>query len=98
MEEGPVSMGLSAARKLRKVIENLSRILAIELVTAARAIEFRSGLVPSPATSSVIRTLREVVPGIGPDRWLSPELESAVTLVQSGKVAGVASQVVKELR
>lgn len=97
MQEDHVSMGWSAARKLRKVIENLSRILAIELVTAARAIEFRKGLVASPATSSVINTLREVVPGIGPDRWLSPELESAVTLVQSGKVASAARQVVKDL-
>ena len=97
MQEDHVSMGWSAARKLRKVVENLSRILAIELVTAARAIEFRKGLVASPATSSVIKTLREVVPGIGPDRWLSPELESAVTLVQSGKVASAARQVVRDL-
>lgn len=97
MQEDHVSMGWSAARKLRTVIENLSRILAIELVTAARAIEFRSGLKPSPASQSVIKTLREVVPGIGPDRWLSPELEAAVALVQSGKVESAARAVVKNL-
>lgn len=97
MQEDHVSMGWSAARKLRKVVENLSRILAIELVIAARAIEFRKGLTPSPATSSVIGMLREVVPGIGPDRWLSPELEAAVKLVQSGKVADAAKKVVKDL-
>ena len=98
MQEDHVSMGWSAARKLRKVVENLSRILAIELVTSARAIEFRKGLAPAPATNSVIKTLREVVPGIGPDRWLSPELEAAVKLVQSGKVIEAAKKVVTDLR
>lgn len=97
MQEDHVSMGWSAARKLRKVIENLSRILAIELVTSARAIEFRKGLTPSPATSAVIKKLREVVPGIGPDRWLSPELEAAVTLVQSGQIVSAAKKVVANL-
>lgn len=98
MQEDHVSMGWSAARKLRKVVENLSRILAIELVTSARAIEFRVGLTPSPAAASVIRELRRLVPGVGPDRWLSPELEAAVTLVQSGKVEAAARQVIKDLR
>jgi histidine ammonia-lyase len=97
MQEDHVSMGWSAARKLRKVVENLSRILAIELVTAARAVEFRSGLIPSPAAQSVIKTLREVVPGVGSDRWLSPELEAAVLLVQSGKIELAARAVVKTL-
>ena len=50
MQEDHVSMGWNAARKLRKVVENLSRILAIELVTAARAIDLRTGLTPAPAT------------------------------------------------
>ena len=98
MQEDHVSMGWSAARKLRRVVENLSRILAIELVTSARAIEFRVGLTPSPATANVIQTLRTFVPGIGPDRWLSPELEAAVRLVQSGKIAAAARVVIKELR
>ncbi len=98
MQEDHVSMGWSAARKLRKVVENLSRILAIELVTSARAIEFRKSLAPSPAVASVIETLRGVIPGIGSDRWLSPELEAAVRLVQSGKVVTAAKTVVPDLR
>jgi histidine ammonia-lyase len=97
MQEDHVSMGWSAARKLRRVIENLARILAIELVTSARAIELRKGLTPSPAAQAVITVLREVVPGIGPDRWLSPELQAAVELVQSGKVAEAARTVVTDL-
>jgi histidine ammonia-lyase len=97
MQEDHVSMGWSAARKLRKVVENLARILAIELVTAARAIELREGLKPSPATGRVVKELRKVVPGVGPDRFLSPELEAATTLVNSGSIVSAAREVVKEL-
>jgi len=97
MQEDHVSMGWSAARKLRKVVDNLARILAIELVTAARAIEFRTGLEPAPATARVIKELRTVVGGVGPDRFLSPELEAATTLVNSGAVVAAAKEVIKEL-
>ena len=97
MQEDHVSMGWSAARKLRKVVENLNRILAIELVTAARAIELRAGLQPAEATGRVIFELRKVVAGVGPDRFLSPELEAASALVASGAVVSAAREVVKEL-
>jgi histidine ammonia-lyase len=97
MQEDHVSMGWSAARKLRKVIDNLARILAIELVTAGRAIEFRTGLEPAPATARVVKELRAVVGGVGPDRFLSPELEAATTLVNTGAVVAAAKEVVKEL-
>ena len=97
MQEDHVSMGWSAARKLRKVVDNLSRILAIELVTSARAIELRKGLTPSLATASVIAELRKTVAGPGPDRFLSPELEAADRLVKSGAVSAAARKVVSEL-
>jgi histidine ammonia-lyase len=97
MQEDHVSMGWSAARKLRKVVDNLSRILAIELVTAARAIELRTGLKPAPATESVIKELRKSVPGPGADRFISPELEAADLLVKSGAVSAVAQKVFTEL-
>ena len=97
MQEDHVSMGWSAARKLRKVIENLAHILAIELVTSARAIEFREGLAPSPATARVISELRKTVQGIGPDRFLSPELEAATTLINSGAVVSAAKEIVPTL-
>ena len=97
MQEDHVSMGWSAARKLRKVVENLSRILAIELVTSARAIEFREGFTPSPATARVIKELRKTVPGVGPDRFLSPELEATTTLINSGAVLAAAKEVVPAL-
>ena len=86
MQEDHVSMGWSAARKLRKAITNLSHIIAIELVTAARAIELRAPLQPSPISLKVIEELRKYVGGTGPDRYLSPELRAAQEFVISGKV------------
>ena len=81
MQEDHVSMGWSAARKLRSVIANLRRILAIEWVIAARAVEIRRPLQPADATRTAIDLLRTRVPGPGPDRALSPELKAAEELL-----------------
>lgn len=86
MQEDHVSMGWSAARKLRTAIDNLTHIIAIELVTAARAIELRAPLTPSPTSATIIAALRNSVPGAGPDRYLSPELMAATRFVASGAV------------
>ena len=97
MQEDHVSMGWHAARKLRKSVENLRRVLAIELVTATRAIDMRTAmsdgvLVPGPAGAAVIELLRATVPGPGSDRFLSPELEEADRLVGSGAIRAAAEQ------
>jgi histidine ammonia-lyase len=94
MQEDHVSMGWSAGLKLRCAIANLRRILAIELVTAGRAVELRAPLRPSPATEAVIAELRRAVPGAGHDRWLSPELEEADRLIGSGRILEAANQVI----
>jgi histidine ammonia-lyase len=86
MQEDHVSMGWSAARKLRTAISNLTHIIAIELVTAARAIELRAPLTPSPVSAKIISALRQSVAGPGPDRYLSPELIAASEFVAAGKV------------
>jgi histidine ammonia-lyase len=98
MQEDHVSMGWSAARKLRRSIDGLSRVLAIEVLTAARGIDMRAPLAPSPATGAVIAALRERVAGPGPDRYLAPEIAAAVELVQSGAVVAAAETVVGPLR
>ncbi|MBB6628298.1 histidine ammonia-lyase [Nocardioides sp. KIGAM211] len=98
MQEDHVSMGWSAARKLRRSVDGLTRVLAIELLTAARALDLRAPLEPSPATAAAVRTLREAgVEGPGPDRHLSPEIETAVALVRSGAVLDAVEAVVGEL-
>ncbi|MDQ1616001.1 MAG: histidine ammonia-lyase [Actinomycetota bacterium] len=91
MQEDHVSMGWSAARKLRRSIDGLTTVLAIEILTAARALDMRSPLEPSPATGAVIAALRTRVPGPGPDRHLSPEIEAATELVRSGAVVAAAN-------
>jgi histidine ammonia-lyase len=83
MQEDHVSMGWHAGRKLRKVVDNLRRVIAIELVTAARGIEMRAPLKPAAKTSAMLAKLRKEVPGVGPDRFLAPELESAERLLAS---------------
>ena len=81
MQEDHVSMGWHAARKLRKVVDNLRMILAIEYTAAARAIELRAPLEPGQSAAQMIARLRQVVPGSGPDRFLAPELEAAAQLL-----------------
>jgi histidine ammonia-lyase len=97
MQEDHVSMGWGAALKLRTVLENLTHILAVELVAASRALDLRSPLQPSPATSAVRDLLRKHVPGPGPDRVLAPELHAAEALVRSGAVVEAARAVVGRL-
>jgi histidine ammonia-lyase len=93
MQEDHVSMGWSAARKLRRSIDLVGRVLAIEILTAARALDFRAPLQPSPATTAVVARLRESVPGAGPDRHLAPEIEVAVHGVQDGSLLAAAEAV-----
>ncbi len=84
MQEDHVSMAWGAVRKLRNVVDNLRRILAIELVIGARAVDLRAPLQPARATGAVIAALREVVPGPGPDRELAPELQAAQRFLYEG--------------
>ncbi|MBH0129928.1 histidine ammonia-lyase [Salinibacterium sp. NK8237] len=89
MQEDHVSMGWSAGLKLRRSIDGLSRVIAIELLTSARGIEMR-GERPSPVSAAVIANLREHVPAAGPDRYLAPDIAASVALVQSGALLSAA--------
>jgi len=98
MQEDHVSMGWSAARKLRRSVDGLTRVLAVEVLTAARALDLRRPLEPSPATEAVVRLLRTSgIEGPGPDRHLSPEIEQTVELVRSGAVLAAVEEVIGEL-
>jgi histidine ammonia-lyase len=99
MQEDHVSMGWNAARKLRRSVDGLSRVVAVEVLTAARALDLRAPLTPSPATAAVVALLRgSGIEGPGPDRHLSPEIEASVGLVQSGAVLAAAESVIGELK
>ena len=79
MQEDHVSMGWSAARKLRRSVDGLRTVLAIEVMTAARALDLRRPRACSPATAAAVAALRVVVAGPGPDRVLSEEIEASVS-------------------
>ena len=96
MQEDHVSLGWHAARKLRRSLDGLTRVLAGEALTAARALDLR-GVGSATATAAVVDRIRTVVPGPGPDRYLAPEIEAVVGLVASGALAEAARSVVGPL-
>ena len=91
MQEDHVSMGWAAARKLRRAIDGASRVLAIEALTAGRALDLRAPLTPGPGTAALLRELRAVVPPRDRDAVLAPDILAAVELVSSGVLARAAS-------
>jgi len=91
MQEDHVSMGWAAARKLRRAIDGLARVLAVEIITGARALDLRAPLQPGPGTGAVRDLLRrEGVAGPGHDRFVSPDIETVTGLVISGAVRAAA--------
>jgi histidine ammonia-lyase len=98
MQEDHVSMGWGAALKLRSVLDNLTSILAVELVAAARALDLRAPLKPAPASAAVRDALRKHVPGVGPDRVVAPELAAAAALIRSGAIIAAAQTVTGPLK
>jgi histidine ammonia-lyase len=94
MQEDHVSMGWNAARKLRRSVDGLRRVLAIELLTAARALDLRAPLEPAVGTGAVRDLIRGRVEGVGEDRFLAPEIEAACRLVSEGDVVATAKAAV----
>ena len=96
-QEDHVSNGWAAARKLRKAVANFARVLAVEMVCAGAAIDFRAPLRPGPGTGAALTRLRSAVAGPGPDRWLSPDLRAAEALLLDGSLLAAVESVVGPL-
>ncbi|GAA3741216.1 histidine ammonia-lyase [Leifsonia bigeumensis] len=94
MQEDHVSMGWSAARKLRRAIDGLGRVIAIELLTSARAMDLRAPIQPGPVASAVRARLRTRVEGPATDRYLAPEIAAAHDMVLDGSLLAAAASVV----
>ena len=73
-------------------------MLAVELLTAASALDLRAPLTPAPATAAVVAGLRTHVTGPGPDRHLGPEIDAAHTFVTTGEALAAAETVTGSLR
>jgi histidine ammonia-lyase len=99
LQEDHVSMGWAAGRKLLRAVDGLTRVLAVELLTAARALDLRAPLRPAPATAALVALLRERgVAGPAPDRFLAPEIETAHQAVRDGSVLTAVEHVTGRLR
>jgi histidine ammonia-lyase len=81
-QEDHVSMGANAATKCLRVVNNLERILAIELLTAAQALEFRRPLKTSPELEKLISAFRKEIPAHENDRLLSTEIQNSVLFLR----------------
>jgi histidine ammonia-lyase len=93
-QEDHVSMGPIAGRQARLVVEHVERILAIELVCAARALDLRLELLPGTAPGAGVvaahAAIREVVQPWDGDREPGPDLEAVTRLVHEGRLSGLA--------
>ncbi|MFE1254793.1 histidine ammonia-lyase, partial [Streptomyces fungicidicus] len=75
-------------------VDNLTRVVAVELYTATRAVELREGLTPAPATRAAVEALRAAgAAGPGPDRHLAPDLAAADAFVRDGRLVAAVETV-----
>ena len=84
-QEDHVSMGANSATKAVKVVDNVERILAIELMNAAQALDFRKPITPSPYVEDFVTQFRLSVPFVDDDKVMYKEMDEAVKFLQNGK-------------
>ena len=86
-------MGWHAGRKLRRAVDGLTRVLAIELLASTRALDFRAASAsgtPAPATAAVHELFRTRISKPDTDGFLSPDITAAYEFVASGEVVAAA--------
>jgi len=83
-KEDHVSMGMTGALKLRQIVENVERVVAIELMCAAQGLEFRRPLKGSREVERAHAAVRAIVPRLEEDRILGPEIEALAAAVRTG--------------
>jgi histidine ammonia-lyase len=80
---------LHAGRKALQITQNLENILAIELLCACQALEFRSPLAPAKPTQAALNLVRELVPTWSEDRLMHKDIEIAFEIVSSGELVDI---------
>lgn len=96
-QEDHVSMGTTAARKLRSIVENTNSVLAFELMAAAQGISCRKDT-PSPVVQKVYEKIRELVPVLDEDREIRIDIENMNSLVRNGELEEIVRREVKDFR
>jgi len=97
LQEDYNSMGAGSALKLRRALANVRQILAIELLLAAQALDFRGPLVPGRGSSAARAVLRARVPKLEGDRYLKTDLDLAVAACADGSVLAAVESAVGAL-
>ncbi|MGQ9860114.1 MAG: histidine ammonia-lyase [Thermodesulfobacteriota bacterium] len=85
-KEDHVSMGTIAARKAAEVVANSQRVLAIELLCAAQALDLFTDMRAGQGTQAAYQTIRERIPHLDRDRFLSRDMEEALILLRRGEI------------
>jgi histidine ammonia-lyase len=88
-KEDHVSMGMTSAIKLRRVLRNVETVLGLELMIAAQGLEYRKPLRPGRGVEAAYRLLRERIPPLTTDRFLAPDIDAAAALVREGVFAEI---------
>jgi histidine ammonia-lyase len=83
-QEDYVSMGMAAARRLAPMLDNLRRIIAIELLAACQGIDLLAPLRTGPAAEQAMKLVRSVAHTLESDRALAPDIEAVATLIRDG--------------
>jgi histidine ammonia-lyase len=89
-QEDHVSMAAHAARRLLPMVENVTAVVAIELLSAAQGCDFHRPLASSPPLERVREAVRAIVPHLDDDRHLAPDIQAAIDLVRTGTVIDLA--------
>ena len=97
-QEDHVSMGMTAARKAREILENAVNVLAIELMCAAQAIEFQGAEGLSKATAATYNKVREHVAPLDKDRILYPDIDKCARLVRDGSILDAVESIVGHIQ
>ena len=96
-QEDHVSMGTIACRQARMVLENATWVIAIEVMSAAQALDFRAGLRPGVGVHAAHQRVRRELPHLERDEYLRPGLDKVRDLVRSGALVQSAEAVVGSL-
>jgi histidine ammonia-lyase len=88
-KEDYVSMGMTAALKLRRVIQNVRHVLAIEALAAAQAMDLLAPLKPGKRAQQALKEIRAVSPMVTLDRSIAGDIAKVADVIRQGKVAMV---------
>jgi histidine ammonia-lyase len=85
-QEDHVSMGWGAGKKLFPLLDNVRRVLAVEIICGVQGIEYRHPLQPAPGTRRIMEVVREEVPPLTGDRSTGAEIEVVAAMIAAGAI------------